>query len=59
MIAHKDSTVATKLGYVARNGVNCTAGKKLAASYKALRRERNQALAELATLRALATTPST
>ena len=55
MIAYKDSTIATKLAYVEQYGTDCTAGVKLATGYKALRRERNQALAELATLRALAT----
>lgn len=45
MLAFKDKTVARKLGYVAQYGADCTAGRKLAASYKALRRERNALLA--------------
>jgi hypothetical protein len=55
MIAHKDSTVAKKLAYVAKYGVDCTAGRKLATSYKALRRERNELQLTLASLRKLQT----
>jgi hypothetical protein len=55
MIAFKDSTLATKLAYVTEYGADCTAGKKIAASYKALRRERNELQLTLATLRKLQT----
>jgi hypothetical protein len=55
MIAFKDSTLATKLAYVNKYGVTCTAGNKIAASYKALRRERNELQLTLATLRKLQT----
>ena len=55
MIAHKDSTVAKKLAYVAKYGVDCTAGRKLATSYTALRRERNELQLTFASLRKLQT----
>jgi hypothetical protein len=46
--AFSDTTLENKLGFVARNGTDCTAARKIKASYKALRRERNLLLAQIA-----------